>query len=135
MLGKSSWPWGVLVLPKLQVNSQKLGVQAPQGCARFAEIASELTKTLSSGATEFRVWIGNYNVKVWNLPRTNSTKYETQNILVKFQQNEHTPEFGVWIGNCNAKVWKSTEDKLHKIWNSKYFSQISAKRAHPRFYT
>ena len=26
-----------------------------------------------------------------NLPRTNSTKYETQNILVKFQQNEHTP--------------------------------------------
>ena len=27
-----------------------------------------------------------------NLPRTNSTKYETQNILVKFQQNEHTPE-------------------------------------------
>ena len=28
-------------------------------------------------------------------------------------------------------MWKSTEDKLHKIWNSKYFSQISAKRAHP----
>ena len=62
-----------------------------QGCARFAEIASELTKTWSSGATEF----------------------------------------GVWIGNCNVKVWKSTEDKLHKIWNSKYFTQISAKRAHP----
>ena len=64
-----------------------------QGCARFAEIASELTKTWSSGATEF----------------------------------------GVWIGNCNVKVRKSTEDKLHKIWNSKYFSQISAKRAHPRY--
>ena len=62
------------------------------GCARFTEIASELTKTASSGATEF----------------------------------------GVWIGNCNVKVWKSTEDKLHKIWNSKYFSQISAKWAHPR---
>ena len=62
------------------------------GCARFAKIASELTKTWSSGATEF-----------W-----------------------------AWIGNCNVKVWKSTEDKLHKIWNSKYFSQISAKRAHPR---
>ena len=62
-----------------------------QGCARFAKIASELTKAWSSGTTEF----------------------------------------GVWIGNCNVKVWKSTEDKLHKIWNSNYFSQISAKRAHP----
>ena len=61
------------------------------GCARFAEIASELTKAWSSGATEF----------------------------------------GIWIGNCNVKVWKSTEDKLHKIWNSKYFSQIWAKRANP----
>ena len=30
-------------------------------------------------------------LKCENLPRTNSTKYETQNILVKFQQNEHTP--------------------------------------------
>ena len=29
--------------------------------------------------------------KCENLPRTNSTKYETQNILVKFQQNEHNP--------------------------------------------
>ena len=31
-------------------------------------------------------------LKCENLPRTNSTKYETQNILVKFQQNEHTPD-------------------------------------------
>ena len=30
-------------------------------------------------------------LKCENLPRTNSTKYETQNILVKFQENEHTP--------------------------------------------
>ena len=30
-------------------------------------------------------------LKCENLPRTNSTKYETQNIFVKFQQNEHTP--------------------------------------------
>ena len=30
-------------------------------------------------------------LKCENLPRTNSTKYETQNILVKLQQNEHTP--------------------------------------------
>ena len=32
-------------------------------------------------------------LKCENLPRTNSTKYETQNILVKFQQNEHTPDY------------------------------------------
>ena len=63
-----------------------------QGCARFAEIWSELTKTWSSGATGF-----------W-----------------------------VWIGNCNVKVWKSTEDKLHKIWNSNFFCQNSGKPAHPR---
>ena len=30
-------------------------------------------------------------LKCENLPRKNSTIYETQNILVKFQQNEHTP--------------------------------------------
>ena len=30
-------------------------------------------------------------LKCENLPRTNATKYKTQNILVKFQQNEHTP--------------------------------------------
>ena len=35
-----------------------------KGCARFAEILSELTKTWSSGATEFRVRIGNCKVKV-----------------------------------------------------------------------
>ena len=35
------------------------------GCARFGEISSELIKTWSSGDTEFWVWIGNYNVKVW----------------------------------------------------------------------
>ena len=37
------------------------------GCARFAKnfecVNSQ--KTWSSGATECRVWIGNYNVKVW----------------------------------------------------------------------
>ena len=63
-----------------------------QGCARFDEIWSELTKSWSSGATEFRVWIRNYNVK----------------------------------------MWKSTEDKLHNIWNSKYFCQISAKTSTPK---
>ena len=53
-------------------------------------------------------------VKGRNLPRTSSTKYETQNIFAKKKQNEHTPE-----------------DKLHKIWNSKYFCKKTAKRAHP----
>ena len=58
------------------------------GCARFAEILSELTKTWSSGATESRVWIGNCNVKVWK-----STEHKLHNIWpsVNFQQNEHTP--------------------------------------------
>ena len=58
------------------------------GCARFAEILSELTKTWSSGATECGVWIGNCNVKVWK-----STEHKLHNIWrsVKFQQNEHTP--------------------------------------------
>ena len=59
------------------------------GCARFAEILSELTKTWSSGATECGVWIGNCNVKVWK-----STEHKLHNIWrsVKFQQNEHTPD-------------------------------------------
>ena len=60
----------------------------PLGCARFAEILSELTKTWSSGATECRVWIDNCNVKVWK-----STEHKLHNIWrsVKFRQNEHTP--------------------------------------------
>ena len=37
---------------------------------------------------EIEIWI----VKGRNLPRTNSTKCETQNIFPKKQQNEHTPE-------------------------------------------
>ena len=51
-------------------------------------------------------------LKCENLPRTNSTKYETQNILVKFQQNEHTP------GLLN-KRWQACAllnvDKYHKM--------------------
>ena len=60
-------PWGVLVLLKFWVNSQKLG---------------------SSGATECGVWIGNCNVKVWK-----STEHKVHKTWrsVKFQQNEHTP--------------------------------------------
>ena len=33
----------------------KLNGMSALGCARFAEILSELTKTWSSGATEYRV--------------------------------------------------------------------------------
>ena len=39
-------------------------------------------------------------LKCENLPRINSTTSETQNILVKFQQNKHTPgeiQFNVLI--------------------------------------
>ena len=38
-----------------------------------------------------QVEIEKFNVRGRNLPRTNSTKYETQNIFAKKQQNEHTP--------------------------------------------
>ena len=43
---------------------------------------------------EIEIWI----VKGRNLPRTNSTKCETQNIFAKKQQNEHTPEQSKNIG-------------------------------------
>ena len=38
-----------------------------------------------------QVEIENLIVKGRNLPRTNSTKSETQNIFAKKQENEHTP--------------------------------------------
>ena len=62
-----------------------------QGCARFAEIASELTKLGVQAQQNLEFEYAIAMLKCENLPRTNSTKYETQNILVKFQQNEHTP--------------------------------------------
>ena len=69
-------------------DQSQLSTVRDQGCARFAEILSELTKTWSLGATECRVWIGNCNVKVWK-----STEHKLHKIWrsVKFQQNEHTP--------------------------------------------
>ena len=36
-----------------------------------------------------------------------------------------------WNWDFDFERKKSTEDKLHKIWNSKYFSKKTAKRAHP----
>ena len=32
-------------------------------------------------------------------------------------------ESRVWLGNCNVKVGKSTESKLHKIWQSVNFAK------------
>ena len=75
----------------------------PPGCARFAEILSELTKTWSSGATECGVWIGNCNVKVWK-----STEHKLHKIWrsLKFQQNEHTPGETV----CTLRWWSVAAD-------------------------
>ena len=42
-----------------------------------------------------QVEIENLIVKGRNLPRTNSTNSETQNIFAKKQQNEHTPDLNV----------------------------------------
>ena len=39
-----------------------------------------------------QVGIEKFIVRGRNLPRTNSTKFETQFIFAKKQQNEHTPE-------------------------------------------
>ena len=44
-----------------------------------------------------QVEIEKFIVKGRNLPRTNSTKSETQNILAKKQQNEHTPAVFVFV--------------------------------------
>ena len=81
-------------------------MSTPQGCARFAEILSELTKTWSSGTTECRVWIGNCNVKVWK-----STEHKLHNIWrsLKFQQNKHTPDIS---SKCGARL-QTTDAKLH----------------------
>ena len=72
---------GVLVLRIFQVNSQKLGVQTPQNFEFEQAIAM---------------------LKCENLPRTNSTKYETQNIVVKFQQNEHTSEVSQYCDTLDS---------------------------------
>ena len=51
-------------------------------------------------------------------------------VLLKFQVNSQrswssgTTKFWVWIGNCNVKVWKSTEHKLHKMWNSNFLPKF-----------
>ena len=48
-------------------------------------------------------------------------------VLLKFEvnsQKQKLTEFLVWIGNCDVKVRKSTEEKLHKIWNSNFFAKI-----------
>ena len=91
----------ILFSGEFTVDADYIFYLSPQGCARFAEIASELTKTWSSGATEFGAIA---MLKCENLPRTNSTKYETQNILVKFQQNEHTPGSSDLLSPRKSKI-------------------------------
>ena len=105
--------WGVLILLKFWLFSSELtktwefSCHRMPGCARFAEIWSELTKTWSSGATEFWVWIGNCNVKVWK-----STEDKLHNIWrsVKFEQNEHTPEFE-WTNSTKTGVFTQFQQK------------------------
>ena len=88
-------------------------VETVQGCARFAEILSELTKTWSSGATECGVWIGNCNVKVWK-----STEHKLHNIWrsLKFQQNEHTPAHYYWSQfHWNRYRIRTASRELHRL--------------------
>ena len=111
------------------------------GCARFAEIwlkYFEFQILWSLSSVDFHTLTLQLSIQT-----PNSVAPELQvfvSLLAISAKRAHpkkktwssgATEFGVWIDNCNVKVWKSTEDKLHKIWNSKYFSQISAKRAHP----
>ena len=42
-----------------------------------------------------------------NLPRTNSTKSETQNIFAKKQENEHTPGRETRRAGKQFKKWKT----------------------------
>ena len=68
-------------------------------------------------------------LKCENLPRTNSTKYETQNILVKFQQNEHTPGDFVTVlvdDVCNCDNICMYNPKPYVFWpgaNQLYWTQ------------
>ena len=64
------------------------------------------------------------NLKPWKYTGVCSFCCEISRELTK-TWSSGTTECWVWIGNCNVKVWNSTEQKLHNIWNSKYFCQIS----------
>ena len=103
-----------------------------QGCARFAEILSELTKTWSSGTTECGVWIGNCNVKVWKF-----TEHKLHNIWpsVKFQQNEHTPGGLCPVGGPNRDpsppIWW-TSGWYTSYWNIVFFQMFW--KIHKSFY-
>ena len=73
-----------------------------QGCARFAENLSELTKTWSSGATECGVWIGNCNVKVWK-----STEHKLYNIWRSVQ----------FLGCARFPVFVKKYFEFHILWS------------------
>ena len=56
-------------------------------------------------------------LKCESLPRTNWTKSETQNIFVKFQQNEHTP------GHIHDAHTKGTQHKYKSMLKLHYSMQ------------
>ena len=88
---------GILGNVEVSVSIPHWGGKSLQflGCACFAEILSELTKTWSSGATNCRLCIGNCNVNVWK-----STEHKLHKIWrsLNCQQNEHTPA-NEWLIN------------------------------------
>ena len=108
--GVCSFSWNFDIF---HVNSKKLRLQAPQGCARFAV----------SCANSWRLdYLSHSNtMEVWKPARRKTAK---------IHWNGHTPEIEVWIDNFNAKARKTMEHKLHKIWRSLKFCTTSGKRAH-----
>ena len=115
-----SVPWGELVLVKFEVNSQKLGGQAPQN---------------------FLVWIGNCNVKVWK-----STEEKLHNTwrTVKIERNEHTPALSIASNSCHSDVtsqsrspfWvrhpTSDEWRMWGKWPAAMLAYIHLQRCHTR---
>ena len=76
---------------------------------KFGQCSSELTKTWSSGATEYGVWIGNCNVKVWK-----STEHKLHKIW-------HSLKFCVNSGKRAHPRWR-----LHSIREQPQWSHGSA---------
>ena len=60
---------------------------------KFSHFSPERKETGSLSATESEFWIGDFNVKAWKLPSTNSTKSGAHYNFAKIQENKHTPEY------------------------------------------
>ena len=95
----------------------------------FLEIYSYTTVMVmcpkqQQNANWIQVEIEKLIVRGRNLPKTNSTKSETQNIFAKKQQNEHTPGFPIRggvdpPGGTNTWFWQNL--KKNYIWNWEHF--------------